>query len=490
MSSTTSAPNEIVIGLVGPVGCDWDKVNKCISKCLDQYRYESRTIRMSEFFKMPEVEGIAGKTSSTSEFDRLSSSMKVGDALRTYTKRKDILALLASTWIAGSRERDPQDRPKPFTRKAHVLRSLKRPEEAVTLRRTYGSRFILISVFVPREERIAKLMQSMKEEDAVKLVGNDEESGDFGQATAKTFELADLFIAGSLGEEQMVAQLHRLFDLYFGSPFVTPTLAEHGMFQAFAASLRSGDLSRQVGAVIATPDGTILGSGANDAPCYGGGQYWPGPDDQRDLVKGFDSNEEAKRRMAIDILGAFQRVPEGGQDPLEAAESYLRKSGLFDITEFGRAVHAELAAILSCARVGVSTKGAILFCTTFPCHNCAKHIVAAGIERVQFIEPYAKSKALELHSDAISLSDIKDRVRFTPFLGIGPRRYVELFSLRDSTGQLTRRKAGDGRLAKWERADSEPKEPGWVVTFLDLEEFLLVEVDAALTVSQKPEGEP
>ncbi|MDN3612645.1 hypothetical protein QWZ16_23945 [Vibrio ostreicida] len=26
----------------------------------------------------------------------------------------------------------------------------------------------------------------------------------------------------------------------------------------------------------------------------------------------------------------------------------------------------------------------------FPCHNCAKHIVASGIKRVVYVEPYPK----------------------------------------------------------------------------------------------------
>jgi deoxycytidylate deaminase len=73
-----------------------------------------------------------------------------------------------------------------------------------------------------------------------------------------------------------------------------------------------------------------------------------------------------------------------------------------DITEFGRPVHAEMEAILSCARIGISPKMGTLYCTTFPCHNCAKHIVAAGIKRVVYVEPYPKSKAEKLHSDSLN----------------------------------------------------------------------------------------
>ena len=83
--------------------------------------------------------------------------------------------------------------------------------------------------------------------------------------------------------------------------------------------------------------------------------------------------------------------------------SILKDSGLFDITEYGRAVHAEMEALLTCARAGISPRGGTIYSTTFPCHNCAKHIVTSGIERVVFVEPYPKSKALELHDDSIEI---------------------------------------------------------------------------------------
>ncbi|MFD2579396.1 deaminase [Novosphingobium colocasiae] len=53
---------------------------------------------------------------------------------------------------------------------------------------------------------------------------------------------------------------------------------------------------------------------------------------------------------------------------------------------FSRSVHAEMEAIVSVARIGKgSTVESTLYTTTFPCHNCARHIVAAGITRVVFL---------------------------------------------------------------------------------------------------------
>jgi tRNA(Arg) A34 adenosine deaminase TadA len=105
-----------------------------------------------------------------------------------------------------------------------------------------------------------------------------------------------------------------------------------------------------------------------------------------------------------------------------------------DALEYGRVVHAEMGALSDAARVGHSVREGTLYCTTFPCHMCAKHIVAAGIAKVIFLEPYPKSLAPHLHSDSISVEG-GDRghyqkfpfVEFEHFYGVSPRRYREIF---------------------------------------------------------------
>jgi dCMP deaminase len=47
-----------------------------------------------------------------------------------------------------------------------------------------------------------------------------------------------------------------------------------------------------------------------------------------------------------------------------------------------RTFHAELNAILGCAREGVSTIGSTLYCSMTPCRNCGMAIIQAGIIRV------------------------------------------------------------------------------------------------------------
>lgn len=446
---------ELVVGLVTPVGSYSTRVEKALTDAFDAAGYEHIIYQLSKLFG--NLSGLLPAINHDSEDRRLETAMKAGNELRRLSQRPEIMAIQAAAWIA---QRRPPD--EVHARRVHILRSLKRSEEVEFLRRLYGPRFVLISVYVPRERRVAALMRkSIDEVRATQLVNNDEDDGsDHGQATRDAFHLADLFLDGDAND--LDKELTRFFDLLLGSPRYTPTKDEHGMFLAHATSLRSGDLSRQVGAVLMTKDGTLVAEGCNDAPRYGGGPQWPDGSDTRDLERGSDPNEQIKAQM----VQTLQRgLDERARKTVEAA---IVASGMLDITEYGRAVHAEMAALMSCARLGVASRGCTLYCTTFPCHNCAKHIVAAGVETVFFIEPYPKSRATELHDDALSLQDVRDRVFIRPFVGVGPRRYLELFSLRDQYGARVRRKRREGTAA-WDRRQAMPAVHDRLITYTELE---------------------
>jgi dCMP deaminase len=57
--------------------------------------------------------------------------------------------------------------------------------------------------------------------------------------------------------------------------------------------------------------------------------------------------------------------------------------------ELSTATHAEAALIAGAARDGISTAGATLYVTTFPCPPCAKLIAGAGIQRLYYRDGYA-----------------------------------------------------------------------------------------------------
>lgn len=55
-----------------------------------------------------------------------------------------------------------------------------------------------------------------------------------------------------------------------------------------------------------------------------------------------------------------------------------------------RTIHAETNAIIQAALHGVSTKGCTCYVTHFPCINCAKVLINAGIVRLVYDVDYRK----------------------------------------------------------------------------------------------------
>lgn len=51
-------------------------------------------------------------------------------------------------------------------------------------------------------------------------------------------------------------------------------------------------------------------------------------------------------------------------------------------------IHAEMNAILYCAKEGIPTKGTICYVTHFPCLNCTKALIQAGICEIIYKNDY------------------------------------------------------------------------------------------------------
>jgi len=441
-----SKRTDLYLGIVAPTGIRRESFQACLTRALEPFRYAVEMVHLADLlkdFRRIEVD-------ERSEDARLRTAMDAGTKLREEIGQ-DALARAALVEIHRLRDANPEQ-PRAF-----VLWSLKHPEEVATLRLVYGGAFHLVGLFASEEERIEELTNRPGVDVALAKthIDRDREEGGrtSGQLSRDTFHRADVFL--HWGAQPGRGDLERFVDTLFGRPTVTPTADEHRMFLAYASSLRSGELSRQVGAALVSSDGDILALGANDVPRRGGGLYWPGHDDDRDAVHGFDANVKARLKMQGEIALALSnqfRINEA-----DLARAINENPNLREITEYGRAVHAEMEALLACARSGRSTRGSTLYVTTYPCHNCARHIIAAGVGRVVFVEPYPKSRALALHDkDVVEAApghhDEQGRVRFEPYLGIGPRRFFDYFSMRLGSGYELRRKEENGDLAAWDPA--------------------------------------
>lgn len=448
---------ELFFGIVAPTGIDLNGFQSKAANLLAQYGYATTIVKLSDLAKRASGTPIDEST----HYSRIMTLQTKGNELRGQTGRGDILALHAISAISDSREvvkNEAGTYRQPLNKTAHLLRSLKHPREVETLRRVYGAGFYLIGVHASSYARIKYLRKElgMTEAQAKQVLARDEEEEDeFGQHTRDTFHLSDVFV-----KDGDLEQLERFFNLLFGSPFLTPTLDEYAMFLAFASALRSAQFGRQVGAVV-VKDQEIIGVGANDVPKFGGGLYWSEPEEQdkrdHNYRGGLDSNGAEITRIIEDAIDRLKPHLKEDADAAMIAKS-LAASRLNELTEFGRAVHAEMEALLACARSGVSVRGSTLYTTTFPCHNCARHIVAAGVSEVVYVEPYSKSRAPELHDDSIAVDQISSshRVRFRPFVGVAARRYFDLFSMRLSSGVPTVRKKGD-KAVTWEKPAALPR---------------------------------
>lgn len=58
------------------------------------------------------------------------------------------------------------------------------------------------------------------------------------------------------------------------------------------------------------------------------------------------------------------------------------------------ATHAETNAVSFAARQGISTEGGTLYVERSPCVDCARLVIAAGIKRVVYSEPYRDESGL------------------------------------------------------------------------------------------------
>lgn len=470
--------SELVLGLISTVGTDVDEVIKDIRNQLAFFRYETEVISVSQEI-ISQFETDETKKWHT-EFERISYYMDLGNKIRVDTDDNSILMKGVARQLYLHRELDENGFAQPRRRIAYIIKSLKHPDEVSFMRDAYGDSFHLIGVTSSYERRLKTLIErkGFSKEKAQELLERDEnEDLKQGQHTRDAFQHADYFICVTEDIDQIYNSVERLIDLLFGNPFISPNFDEYAMFMAYASSLRSADLSRQIGAVIAR-DNEILSMGANDCPRAGGGLYWPllkqhgkyeDELDGRDYMRGYDSNKIEQQKIITSLLSMFN-IEASNENILKAKEA-----GIGDLTEYGRVVHGEMEALLACARNNISCRNATLYATTFPCHNCAKHIIAAGIKRVVYIEPYPKSKAFQFYTAEISDAvDDKTKVVFEPFTGVGPQRFTDLFAVSSTRWYARKRKDKDGKKLEWKRETAELRNSAPLLNYLDAEQTALL----------------
>jgi len=70
-------------------------------------------------------------------------------------------------------------------------------------------------------------------------------------------------------------------------------------------------------------------------------------------------------------------------------------------------IHAEQNALIDCAKRGVSCNNCIAYITHFPCVNCAKLLLAAGIKKIYYINDYKNSDIVKKFCNQMNCDLIK-----------------------------------------------------------------------------------
>lgn len=477
---------ELIFAVVGPAGSGTSWIALALQEAI------LKAVPDSEVVVLKASQAISAWASAkefpideTSKLSRAKSLQDAGDAIRAQDSAGVAVSLISE--IIASRESALPKREEgggePF--RVFILDSLKNPAEVSLLRNVYQEAFCLIGVVCEDQKRHSRLRNekcnSSSGEDIDRFIERDQDCGfDSGQKVSETFHLADYFVDNTHDrfldaikrnenpDWDVNEQLGRLIDILTFKKVVRPTASETGMFHAHGAKMTSACLSRQVGAALMDKAGNLLATGKNEVPSAGGGVYGGGfvVDEQNDHRCAFSVEYCSSNKHQDLIIGELiEVVPELKGVDAASLKKILKKTGIGRLLEFSRAVHAEMDALLTAARQSISPVGSRLFVTTFPCHYCARHIVSAGVDEVQYIEPYPKSLAFELHGDAIANSKavwispsdavvanndlivksgngrFAPKVLFRAFTGVAPRLYRQAFmkdrKLKDEQGKMS-----------------------------------------------------
>ncbi|WP_294345253.1 anti-phage dCTP deaminase [uncultured Sphingobacterium sp.] len=488
---------ELIFGICSPIGSLKEKViEKLRERLTTEYQYDVKIIKMSEFIDRYELSDEEQKDlpetpNGSKIFKEYFEKINKGNIIRKFNKNERLaeyavqrihLDRVKTTKKNKNLDENPKSTDYESQRVCYILDSIKTKEELLLLKKIYSDNFYSISIFSPLEDRKTNLKSKKFENPEIENIIeiDDKQKDRFGQNVRDVFVNGDLFIRVSKDNIPIIQEkISRFLHLIFETSIITPSIEETSMYNAKAAAGNSACLSRQVGACIIDNANNILSIGWNDVPKYGGNLYSSGSAiDHRCFQHEFCSNDKQKLHVVENIVESILNDKQLSElRHIEGIEELLKdkiknNTKVKDLIEFSRSVHAEMHAIIQGALTsGDKILNGRLFCTTYPCHNCARHIIAAGIREVYYIEPYVKSLCITLHDDAMSENeDAQNKVKILIFDGISPNKYLSFFS------NFAERKE-NGKLIKKDLKTAKPK------TSKTLQALSTLEEQAVLTLA-------
>jgi dCMP deaminase len=250
--------------------------------------------------------------------------------------------------------------------KKAIVDGIRNPFE-ITLLEKELKHFFLVGVDASPKIRFERMVSRSREsdpikwEDFLKVDKKDQGIGEksTGQGTRKCIAKARFILRNEGTLEDVKQKINKLYeDIEKSIP--RPTWDEYFMTFAKVAAEKSKDPSTKVGACIIDSEKRVVGLGYNGFP-----------------------------KRCDDNLLPFERT------------------GNFLDTKYAYVVHAEPNAILNSTK---STKDCKMYVTLFPCNECAKLIIQAGINEVIYLDDkYSETDAHKAAVKLFNLAKIKTR---------------------------------------------------------------------------------
>lgn len=125
------------------------------------------------------------------------------------------------------------------------------------------------------------------------------------------------------------------------------------------------------------------------------------------------------------VLVRDKRIIAGGYNGSVAGDVHCIDEGCYIVDgHCVRTIHAEMNAILQCAKFGEATNVAEIYVTDFPCLQCTKMLLQAGITKINYLRNYhnddyaqklLKLKEVEVNQVKVSTEDLTN-AKFQSYL--------------------------------------------------------------------------
>jgi len=308
-----------------------------------------------------------------------------------------------------------------------VIDGIRNLGEIVALRKTFPNCFV-VAVLASSQTRWGRVKDNYDGQSKVferDDQRDSDEDKDNGQQVEKCVQIADYVIWNetnlapqSVRDKELMDRIRPEIALMRGSLVRYPTEAETYITSAYAISYGSRCMKRFVGAVIVSDKGIPLSQGYNENP------LGMEPCERQFHYCFKDAEMDSK-------LEAMEKVfcPDCGTEHATRPAEWICRSCGVNLKlrffpsrnmELCTAIHAEERAIRSLG--DRNAQGATMYVTTFPCFQCSRYIVDAGIKRVVYVEAYPvkeSEKFLTINGVAVF-----------PFEGFKARAFNRIFKQR------------------------------------------------------------